>query len=207
MADAAPEILGFREFAQRYGWKASYVTQLKDAERLVLTPDRRKVRVAESLALIEATRDPSKAGVAARHATTRTATNPSASTPQGAGQGGDSGAEAPDAPPVDFVPNDPHSKRRAKAMADKEEALARKALRDEQVELGNLLQREDVLAMNAAAAVTFRTALENLSATLAPQLAAIEDEARCKVLLDTSFEHALEELSRKFAAIGGAGAV
>ncbi|MGH8073724.1 MAG: hypothetical protein ACREO4_06580, partial [Lysobacter sp.] len=59
-----PETCGFREFATLAGFKPSYITELKSAGRLVLTDDRKKVRVAESLALIDQTRDPARAGVA-----------------------------------------------------------------------------------------------------------------------------------------------
>src|SRR5690606_36563118 len=128
MADAAaaPETLGFRDFARRCGWKASFVTELKDAGRLVLTPDGRRVLVAESLRLIEDTRDPSKAGVAARHAAARGAPSPSPSLAQDAGQGGASGEdEADDRPPVAY--DDPLALRRARAQAEREEAALRKA--------------------------------------------------------------------------------
>src|SRR5690606_16487416 len=68
-----PETAGFREFAALAGFKPSYVTELRKVGRLVLTGDGKRVRVAESLALIEQTRDPAKAGVAARHAAARAA--------------------------------------------------------------------------------------------------------------------------------------
>src|SRR5690606_28339636 len=128
------------------GWKASYVTQLKAANRLVLTPDRRRVLVADSLRLIEDTRDPSKAGVAARHAAARGSANPSPSIHLEAEQGGPGGDDdADDRAPV--APNDPLALRRARAQAEIQEAALRKALREEQQELGELLQRDDVLAM------------------------------------------------------------
>ena len=197
-----PDTLGFREFATLMGFRASYVTELKGKGHLVLTDDGRRVRVAESRQLLADLANPTKAGVAARHAATRAAAKPSPSLAPGAGKGSASGDDEADDAPTTFEPDSPFAKRRAKAQAEREEALARKALRDEQVELGQLLQRDDVLPQIAAAVTTFRTSLENLAATLAPQLAAMEDEARCKVLIDTSFEHALEELSRRFAQIG-----
>jgi hypothetical protein len=208
MADAAaPETLGFREFATRYGWKASYVTELRKAGRLVLTEDGRRVRVAESLRLLEDTRDPSKAGVAARHAAARTAAAPSPSASPDAGQGGDSeyeedgeGGAAPDRPATAY--NDPLAIRRARAQAEREEAALRKALREEQQELGELLQRDDVLAVIADATTTLRTSLENLPTTLSASLAAETAEERCRVILANGIEHALEELSRKCSGIG-----
>lgn len=197
---APQEILGFREFASRFGWKPSYVTELKRAGRLVLTEDGRKVRVAESLQLIEDTRDPAKAGVAARHAAARAAAgHASAAT----------AAEPVDADDVGegdrFLPSsDPLALRRARAAAEREEALLRKALRDEQRELGELLQREDVVATIADVITTLRTNLENLPTTLSASLAAETAEERCRLILATGIEQALEELSRKFRQIGGA---
>ncbi len=203
MADAAaPETLGFRDFARRCGWKASYVTELKDAGRLVLTADGRRVQVAASLRLIEDTRDPSKAGVAARHAATRGAASPSPSAAPEAGQGAAGGdAEGEDRAPVAY--DDPLALRRARAQAEIQEAALRKALRDEQQELGELLQRDDVLAMIADAITTLRTGLENLPNTLSASLAAEQAEERCRVILANGIEHALEQLSRKCRQIGG----
>lgn len=194
-----PATLGFRKFADLQGWRPSYITELKAKGHLVLTDDGRQVRVPESLAKLAALRDPSKIGVQERHAVARNIARTSSSTPGGEGPG------AADAPaPSTFVPDDPHAKRRAKALADQAEAAARKALRDEQVELGELIQREDVERVLADAATRLRTTLENVPATLAPELAATTDEARCRVLLANAIEHALEDLSRKFAAAGKA---
>ena len=197
-----PETAGFREFATLMGFRPSYVTELKAKGHLVLTDDGRRVRVAESRQLLADLADPAKAGVAARHAATRAAAKPSPSPAPGAGQGATTGDDESDGASTTFEPDSPFARRRAKAQAEREEALARKALRDEQIELGQLLQRDEVLPEIAAAVTTFRTSLENLAATLAPQLAAIDDEARAKVMLDTGFEHALEELARRFAQIG-----
>ncbi|MBD7987125.1 hypothetical protein H9645_03695 [Luteimonas sp. Sa2BVA3] len=191
-----PATLGFRAFADLQGWRPSYITELKGKGHLVLTDDGRQVRVPESLAKLAALRDPSKIGVKERHAAARNVARTSSSTPGGEGQ------DAADVAPPTFVPDDPHAKRRAKALADQAEAAARKALRDEQVELGELIQREDVERVLADAATRLRTTLENVPATLAPELAATTDEARCRVLLANAIEHALEDLSRKFAVAG-----
>lgn len=197
---AAPETLGFREFASRLGCKPGYVTELRKAGRLVLTDDGKRVRVAESLQLIADSRDPSKAGVAARHAEAR---GQSVAAPAGEGTGedrDDDGAEA-------TGPHASFSRRRAKAAAEREEALARKALRDEQVELGQLLPLDEVVAAVSGALATLRTTLQNLPSSLAPELAATTAEERARVLLGDAIEHALEECARKLNAIGkGEGA-
>jgi len=192
-----PETAGFREFAALAGFKPSYVTELRKVGRLVLTGDGKRVRVAESLALIEQTRDPAKAGVAARHAAARAAVSGQAAP---APAGDDSEAQDP---PVDVT--DPvqasHAGRRAKALADKAETDAKAAERDYRISMGELLEAAQVEQAVRGAVVTFRGALENLPDTLAPQLSAITDEGRIRVVLAEAFEHALEELARKFNGI------
>lgn len=191
----APATMGLREFAAARGYKPSYVTELKAKGRLVLTDDGRRVKVAESLRLIADTTDPAKVGVAARHAAARGANGAASLSSTPASGAGDDGA---DEAPLPISPSDPLAMRRAKAQAEREEALARKALRDEQVELGELLRVEDVRAAVADAVMVFRTALQNLPATL-PLV-----EERDRPVVADGIEHVLGELERKFGAIGRA---
>lgn len=184
----------FAGFARILGERSpSYVTQLKDAGRLVLTDDGKRVRVQESIALIKSTSDPSKAGVVARHAAGRTS-EPEAPVD-------DDGEDQAGAPTYDG-----HSTRRSRALADKAEWDAKAAERDYLESMGQLLKAGDVEAAVAGAAATLRTSLENLPNTLAPELAAATDEARVRVILGEAVEHALEEVSRQFAAIAKADA-
>src|SRR3569623_1740648 len=53
-------------FAKIYGCAQSYVTKLKELNRLVLSEDGKRVNVEASLRLIEATGDPIKLGVRER---------------------------------------------------------------------------------------------------------------------------------------------
>ncbi|SEU04170.1 hypothetical protein SAMN03159512_04724 [Pseudomonas sp. NFR09] len=62
-----PLFLSKSAFAVRIGRTPSYITWLKDNNRLVLSPDGKKVDVLATEALILETADPSKAAVAARH--------------------------------------------------------------------------------------------------------------------------------------------
>ncbi|QZP22834.1 terminase small subunit [Pseudomonas sp. DR208] len=62
-----PLYLSKSAFAARIGRTPSYITWLKDNNRLVLSPDGKKVDVLATEALILETADPSKAAVAARH--------------------------------------------------------------------------------------------------------------------------------------------
>lgn len=183
---APRKAVSFKAFARILDRAPSYVTQLKDAGRLVMTDDG-KVDVDASLALIRDTADPAKDGVRARHAAAR--------------GHGEAAANGDDEAPTDFEPQSSDAKRRAKALADAAELDARKKQREELLELGQLLQVDDVVAAVRGAATTLRNGLENLSNTLAPELAAESDEGKVRVILADAIEHALEELSRQFAAI------
>ena len=55
------------EFADSQGWSRPYVSKLASQGRLVMTEDGKKVNVEATLALLNETSDPSKAGVAERH--------------------------------------------------------------------------------------------------------------------------------------------
>lgn len=212
-ADSRAPIQAYRTaslkgFARLLGDRSpSYVTQLKEQGRLVLTPDGKRVRVEASLALVRETADPARAGVTARHAAKRGQGGAAPAAERQAPATGPDDAEDPEgeglANPADPVESS-HARRRTKALADKAEADARKALRDEQVELGQLLQAEDVEHAVRSAVVAFRGALENLPNTIAPQLAAMDDEGSVRVVIAEALEHALEELARKFSQIGKA---
>lgn len=178
-----------KQFARLLDVSPGYITELKQAERLVLN-EKGKVLVDASRARIRETADPAKEGVRARHAEQR-----------GTGAGDLDGGDVE----VTYLANDPVSLRRARAIADKAEAEARRALREEQVELGQLLQADEVEHAVRAAVSTLRNGLENMPAILAPQVAAEADEAKCRVLITDAIEHALEELARQFTAIAKAG--
>lgn len=66
-----PTYLSKSAFAARIGRSPSYITWLKDNNRLVLSPDGKQVDVLATDALIAETADPSKAAVAARHQQSR----------------------------------------------------------------------------------------------------------------------------------------
>jgi hypothetical protein len=189
--------VSFKAFARILGERSpSYVTQLKGEGRLVLSQDGKRVRVAESLALIRTTADPAKTGVVARHAAARATEHPAA--PLGGEEAAGAELEPPTADPVEQS----HARRRAKALADKAETDAKVAERDYRISMGELLEAGAVEHAVRAAVASFRGSLENLPSTLAPELSAMTDEGRIRVLLSESFEHALEELSRQFAALG-----
>lgn len=188
-----PATATFAEFATLGGWKKSWVTALRKADRLVLTEDGKGVRVAESLARIKETEDPSRAGVAARHAATRLAaagdggTAVPATAP--AGSQDESGADDEDTRATTGYQHWRERSERAKALA---------AERDNRVRDRELLEAGDVATTITAAVTTLRTRLESLPDVLGPQLAAELDEGRVRALLAETIEHALEEASRQF---------
>lgn len=185
MPPQAPAEMTLSEFARHLGKKGSWVTQLKLAGRLVLTDDGKRVRVAESVARIEATRDPAMQGVADHHAAQR-ATKAAASAPT-----------PPDAP----LGTEKIGNTYQAARAVKEQYLARAAKRDYELSIGKLLQADDVRRAIAAAATTLRARLETLPDTLGPQLAGITDEQQARAILTEAIEHALCELAREFSSI------
>lgn len=184
----APDVVvSGADLARLLGCKPSYVVELKRHGRLVPNPDGKGYLRAASVALYNDTRDPSRAGVAARHAEARGAAL--------AGGGDDVGEEGED----ESSPGQgSDARRKAKALADKAEADARNAILDLQERLGELLPARQVERVVSEAATGLRLALERMADTLAPQLAATTDEARCRQMVWDEVSHALEELSRGF---------
>lgn len=173
------------------GFRPSYLVELKHAGRLVPGPGGKGYWRAASLARYAQTRDPAAQAVADRHAAARG--DGEASAPASAGEGdADRYLQADEASAV----------RRARALADQAEADVRKKLRDEQVELGRLLDADEVESIVASAATGIRVGLERLADSLAPALAAQGDEAKCRQLLWDEFNHLLDELARDFRKIG-----
>lgn len=187
-----PAELSLTEFARLRGIKGSYVTQLKKEGRLVLTDDGKRVRVAESIALIESTRNPAMQAVADRHAANRA----SKAAPADA----DAGFVPPSAPEApDGAEKIGNTYQAARAVKERYHAMAAK--RDYEVSVGKLLPADEVRGALANAVATFRTSLEALPDSLAPVMAGESDEGRVRLLLADEIEHALAELSRQFGAI------
>lgn len=196
-AVASDEVLSFTAFARTRGWSRSYVTKLRQTGRLVLTPDGKRVCVAASLQRIHDTRDPSKAGVAARHAAARAAsdtTAPEATTTTDEAHAANDD-DSDDADILITTEGYQHWRERT------ERARALKAERDNAIADGDLLAAEDVVAAIASAGTLLRTSLERLPDTLSPQLAAMHDEGQVRALMIEQIQHALADLSRQFASI------
>lgn len=196
-----PETATLAEFARLADRKRSYITDLKASGRLVLTQDGKRVRVAESLALIAATRDPSKAGVVARHEAARTPAEgqeaaPSiVASPAAADRDDEAGEDGDEA-----TGGYQYWRKRT------ERAKALSAERENRLRDRELLEADQVAATVSAAITTLRNRFESLPDILGPQLAAEEDEGRVRALLAETIEHALEEASRQFYQLAREGA-
>lgn len=182
----AGNVVNGKRLALLLNCKPSYIVELKKLGRVVLAEDGKGYLAAESVALFESTRDPSRAGVTARHAAARAAQEASAAT-----EDSDPYAGVPEPPSGD-------ASRRAKALADKAEWDARVAERDYLISTGKLLDAGEVDRALAAAGTTLRTALERMVDVMAPQVAAQADEVKCRSLLWDEVAHALEEIAREF---------
>lgn len=176
-----------REFAAIINTRPSYVKELLTAGRLVTEAGGKTIRVAESIARIEATRDPSKAGVAARHAAERgapalTGHAPAPSPSVDAGEAPED--DGKDAPRYDFQGS---KAKREHWAAEREHALYRK-------EAGELIERSDHVAAFAALGAMVRSKVETWAAVLPPQLVG-RDEAAIRATLADQVEQLLTDLA------------
>lgn len=183
---------GFREFASIIGCKPSYVTELRKAGRLVLTDNGRRVVVADSIRLIEETRDPSKAGVAARHRKKRE---------EASSGGGGGSSDVPAATGRDSLGDSIGGSVYQNARAVRERFLALAAKRDYEQSMGKLMSIPEIAAVASTVVVSFRSRMEAMAPQLAPQLAIEKSEAGCMVLLAEAIEDALTDLSREFTEL------
>lgn len=179
-----------RAFASSLGFKPHYGHQLQKDGRLVMAPDGKHCLVAESRARWEATRDPSKQAVAARHAAGR-AVAPDA----------DDDTDDRDPGPAYNPPGGQVGNSYQQARAVKEKFLALEAKRAYEVAIGQLREGREVEGLAATAMTELRIRLENLATTLAPTLTGQHDESKVRAMLQDQFAHALESASHHFARL------
>lgn len=194
MTDNLPETASFKEFAGIAGFRPGYITQLKADDRLILTADGKRVRVAESLQRIADTRDPSKIGVVRRHAAEREAGDEaSADAPNGESAPAQQSHEG-EGGTVGFQHWRERSERAKALAAERENAIAD----------GKLMRADEVAAAIAHHTAALRGRLESLPDILAPQVVAARDEAKARALIADAIEHALGEISRAFGELARA---
>lgn len=196
-----PAILTKSEFADYLGLVPSYITALVKAGRIVLDGEGRsaRVKVAESLALIEATHG-GRFDVARRHAAARRrAPNDamsSTSLPPPKENAGKRDSESPESEKLVDAKT-----RKESAQADQEEMKAAQMA-------GNLIARDDVEAAMKFIGAAVRAAMEVFPDQNAPVLCAVTDlnethtlltEACRNVLLDVgaAVERQREQLQTK----------
>lgn len=185
-----PETTSFSGFARLLGVKPSAVTALRHADRLVLTPDGKRVVIDASRERLAATADPGKVGVVARHARQRAAKAGAIPPPQGE-------RERDEAADVDDEPQASSGFQHWRERNERAKALAGE--RDNMIAEGKLMDANDVTAAVAAAATQLRVRMESLPDVLGPQVAALRDEDQVRSVLAEAIEHALEETARQFA--------
>ncbi len=177
--------MGFAEFARHLGVRPSYITELRKAGRLVLTDDGKAVKLAESLALIDSTRDPSRGGVAARHAAARGHEVNTSSEPEHTDD--DDRAAA-----VAAASND-HGFQKAKAINERYKAMTAKVEYERLI--GRLAPVDQIEAAAAELVTSLRRRLEGMGAVLAPLVAPVSEPSACRALIDEFVEGVLRDTS------------
>lgn len=172
-------------FAQHHGVDRSYITQLKQAGRLVMTADG-KVDVEASELRIKETEDPNRDDVRARHAKNR--------QPEVAAKPESVKAEKP-AKAKEPKSDDEISFQRGRAKEQHFKALQAELLY--QKTMGTLVEISSVQKGAAEIGKQLRTLLENLPDQLAPELAAVTGVERVNAILVERCEQILNELASK----------
>lgn len=173
-------------FARYMDWPQSYVSKLKKAGRLVLD-DNGRVLPAPSIARIEATSDPSKKGVAQRHAQARAAKAQSAEP----------------ALPAPAVADDGKAGavyQKAKAM--REQFLALEARRIYELNIGKLCDVQEASSIAFSAMNEIRMRHAALPALLAPRLVSMSNEAEIMQLIREELEQIEAAAADHFNKLG-----
>ena len=159
------------EFARHINRERSYITELKQAGRLVFNKSG-KVLVEESQALILETEDPAKQPVAERHEEER----------QAKSQNGDE-------------KNEESRGSYQKSRAIKEQYAAMQAKMEYEKGVGQLLEVSAVKTAVMDGDAIIRNRLESMPDTLSPLLAVENDEQKIRALLIDHLEWLLGDLS------------
>lgn len=182
-----PLFLSKSAFAVRIGRTPSYITWLKDNNRLVLSPDGKKVDVLATEALILETADPSKAAVAARHQQDRIQRDVYS---QLSPQVEPTNTAAPQQP----ITGKGHDFQKARAM--REHNLAQLAEIELHKAQGSLVAREAVELGAYNAGRHLRDQLFGLLPQLSHKLAAMTDPWDIEKHLAATLRKSLEEAER-----------
>jgi len=174
-------VISKSDFAARRGWAKSYVSKLAKQDRLVLTDDG-KIDLEATERLLDATADPSKAAVAARHEEGRVERDVRSELSVA--------VETPAAPQSNNVPDF------QKARAHREYYLAQLAEAEFHKVQGALVDRESVTNAAFGAGRMLRDLVFGLCPQIAPQLAAMTDPWEVEKHLASEFRRVFEEAGR-----------
>ena len=189
-----PIFLSKSAFAAHIGKAPSYITWLKDNNRLVLSDDGKRVNVDATVALIRDTADPSKVAVAARHQADRVQRDVTSqlsplveSTPSMAAL---QPAIGPAGKQPDFQ----------KARAHREYYLAQLAEAEFHKVQGSQVELEAVKTGAFNAGRLLRDQLLGMPPQLAPELAAMTDPWEIERRLTAAIRASLEDAERMSSA-------
>lgn len=187
-------IMSIGQFNKHMGYKGRYAYELAHAGRLVFAADGKHVLVAESIQRIAATRDPSRAGVAERHAKERGyAVGAPASTEAEVEGETPAGGVLPAG--AGYLYQDGKAKREHFA-ALREEAAYRK-------EVGELMEVGEAIGAFADAGAKVASVLDALPATVGPMLAGQSQQEVMRILAE-QMDIARAEMSAAISKLAAA---
>ncbi len=179
------------QFAKHLSVDKSYVTQLKQAERLVFA-ENGLVDVEASMQLIAETADPGRYDVKNRHAEARKKETKTENIGKVYEKTSEKKAKLP-------VVHSSNQTRLTEGRALEQEYKALAAKRDYEVSMGLLVSLVDVNAAFADVTTSFRQRLENQPHSISPELVG-QPLDEIQVRLKHANHEILIELSREFAA-------
>lgn len=188
-----PTYLSKSAFAARLGRSPSYITWLKDNNRLVLSPSGKQVDVHATEALIRDTADPSKAAVADRHQQDRIQRDVYS-------QLSTSVEPTSTAAPPQIISSDGKQPDFHKARALREQSLAELSVIELRTKQGSLVEREAVEVSAYNAGRLLRDQLLRLSTQLSSEFAAMTDPWEIERHMTAELRRTLEDAERLSAA-------
>jgi hypothetical protein len=196
---AGANVITRQQLADLIGARSpNYINELEKTGRAVRAPGGKDWLKDESLAAYRAGKDPSKQGVADRHAAARAAADPLPQPPPPGAVPADDDADEQRAGPAPTARDAQIGSSYQQARAVKEKFFALEAKRAYEVAIGTLRDAKEVEGLVATAMVEIRQRLENLATSIAPIVAAQTDEAAVRATLREAFEHTLKSAAHHF---------
>lgn len=180
------QYLSKSQFATQQGWSPSYVTKLKDQDRLVLAPDGKMVDVAATLLRLKRTSAPEKEAVRQHHAAGRTERHVGVHT-------------KPDAPDDDGSGGSADPKY-WNNKARREGALAELAELELSKKRGELVDRARVESVSFSVGRMVRDSVFGLLPQLAPELASMTDAFAIEIKLRDALRQVFADTTKLTAA-------